>query len=80
MIDNKTTVKKYSYKRWIYVFIGIITMMFLGTVYSYSVFRSAIENIYNVGTTLSGLPYTASLASYALLMFLSGKILNKINH
>jgi MFS family permease len=80
MTDNKITVKKHSNKRWIYVFTGIITMMLLGTVYSYSVFRESIENIYNVGTTLSGLPYTASLASYALLMFLSGKIINRINH
>ncbi len=71
--------KKYlNYTRWIYVFSGIIVMMFLGTVYSYGVFREPIEEMYNVGTTLSGLPYMISLAFYALFMFFSGKVLKKM--
>ncbi|MFO7888080.1 MAG: OFA family MFS transporter [Eubacteriales bacterium] len=67
-----------NYIRWIYVLVGIMIMMFLGTVYSYGVFREPIEDIYNIGTTLSGLPYMISLAFYALFMFFSGRVLSQI--
>jgi MFS family permease len=66
-------------KRWIYVILGILIMMFLGTVYSYSVFRASIEDTYIVGTTLSGLPYMISLASYAAFMFISGRFIKTVN-
>ncbi|MGB5823534.1 MAG: OFA family MFS transporter [Proteocatella sp.] len=65
--------------RWIYVVLGIIIMMCLGTVYSYSVFRIPVEAIFGVGTTQSGLPYMTALACYAFFMFLTGKHLDKYN-
>lgn len=64
-------------QRWGYVILGIIIMMCLGTVYSWSVFRLHVEELYNVGTTESGFPYMISLAFYALFMFLTGKYLDK---
>lgn len=64
-------------QRWGYVILGIIIMMCLGTVYSWSVFRIHVEELYNVGTTQSGFPYMVSLAFYALFMFLTGKHLDK---
>lgn len=64
-------------QRWIYVILGIIIMMCLGTVYSWTVFRLHVEELYNVGTTESGFPYMISLAFYALFMFLTGKYLDK---
>ncbi|OCZ50098.1 MFS transporter [Dehalobacter sp. TeCB1] len=66
-------------KRWGYVLLGIIIMMCLGTVYSYSVFRLPIEKLFNVGATQSGMPYMISLAFYAFFMFLTGKYLDKFN-
>ena len=66
-----------SRQRWIYVILGIIIMMCLGTVYSWSVFRVHVEELYNVGTTQSGFPYMISLAFYAFFMFLTGKHLDK---
>ncbi|WP_291644204.1 OFA family MFS transporter [Clostridium sp.] len=66
-------------QRWIYVFLGIIIMMCLGTVYSWSVFRLPIEKLFNIGSAQSGLPYMISLAFYALFMFLTGKFLDKYN-
>lgn len=66
-------------KRWGYVLIGIIVMMCLGTVYSYSVFRVPVEKAYNAGATMSGMPYMTALASYALFMYLAGKYLDKYN-
>ncbi|MGL5351819.1 MAG: L-lactate MFS transporter [Clostridium sp.] len=63
--------------RWIYVILGMIIMMCLGTVYSWSVFRYPIEELFKIGTTQSGFPYMVSLAFYSLFMFLSGRYLNK---
>lgn len=54
-------------------------MVCLGTVYSYSVFRVPIENLYNIGSTQSGMPYMIALAFYAFFMFLTGKYLDKYN-
>lgn len=64
-------------KGWPYVILGIMIMMCLGTVYSWSVFRVAVENHFGIGSTLSGLPYLVSLAVYSLSMLLSGRYLDK---
>lgn len=54
-------------------------MLLLGTVYSYSVFRVALENEFMVGSAQSGMPYMTGLGVYALFMFFSGKHLDKFN-
>jgi len=61
------------------IFFSIIIMMLLGTVYSYSVFRIAIEDAFGINHVLSGLPYMVALASYAMFMMLTGRIMNKHN-
>lgn len=72
--------KKYeSLKRRGYVLLGIIIMMCLGTVYSYSIFRLPIEKLFNIGATQSGMPYMTALACYAFFMFLTGRYLDKFN-
>lgn len=65
--------------RWKYVILGIIIMMFLGTVYSYSVFRLSLEQLFIIESAESGMPYMMALAFYALFMFLTGKYLEKFN-
>jgi len=72
---NENNIK--SRKRWIYLVLGIVIMMCLGTVYSWSVFRLPIEKAFNIGTTKSGLPYMVSLAFYSIFMLLTGKYLDK---
>lgn len=67
------------FERWIFVFLGIIIMMCLGTVYSWSIFRTSIETLFDIGATESGLPYMVSLAFYAIFMLLTGKYLDKYN-
>ena len=64
-------------KRWIFIVLGIIVMMLLGTVYSYSVFRVGLERELQIGAAESGLPYMVALAFYALFMFFSGKYIEK---
>ena len=58
---------------------GIMIMMFLGTVYSYSVFRLELENKFQIGASESGLPYMFALAFYALFMFFTGKFIERIH-
>ncbi len=59
---------------------GVLMMLVMGSVYSYSVFRVPIENYYNVEASLSGIPYMLSLLFYALFMGVSGKILEVAPH
>lgn len=65
--------------RWVYIVLGILIMICFGTVYSWSIFRTPVENIFSIGSTLSGLPYMASLAFYALFMMLSGRFINRLS-
>lgn len=74
-MQQKMTTKKKPMLRgeWLYVFLGLVIMMMLGTVYSWSVFRLPVEELYSVGATQSGLPYMTALLFYSLFMFLTGR-------
>ena len=63
--------------RWVFIPLGIIIFMCLGTVYSWSVFREPLERLFNIGATQSGLPYMVFLASYAVLMPISGGFIDR---
>jgi MFS family permease len=63
--------------RWVYVFLSILLMMIYGTVYSWSIFRVAVEDYFNIGTALSGLPYMMFLLFYAISMLIGGKFIEK---
>lgn len=68
-----------SIKRGKFVVLGLFIMILIGTVYSYSVFRVALEEYYGIGASFSGLPYMFALATYALFMMLSGPYITKIH-
>jgi MFS family permease len=68
--------KVISKARWLHVILGMVIMTALGTVYSWSVFRLPVEELYNVGTAQSGLPYMTALLFYSLFMFLTGRFFN----
>ncbi len=72
----KPTSSKSSQK-WLYVILGILIMLCLGTVYAWSIFRLPVENTFGIGSTQSGLPYMVSLAVFALSMILTGKYLDR---
>ncbi len=63
--------------RWVFVPLGVIIFMCLGTVYSWSVFRIPLEELFNIGATKSGLPYMLFLMFYAGIMPVSGKLIDK---
>ncbi|MFP4698442.1 MAG: OFA family MFS transporter [Eubacteriales bacterium] len=60
-----------------YIPAGVIILLCLGTVYSWSVFRKPLEEYYNINATQSGLPYMIFLASYALFMLVAGGFIEK---
>lgn len=75
--EREIKVVSRNLMRWKYVILGTIIMVFLGTVYSYSVLRFSIEQLFKVGSTESGMPYMFALAFYAVFMFLTGKFLDR---
>ncbi|MEC9490748.1 MAG: OFA family MFS transporter [Halanaerobiales bacterium] len=63
--------------RWLYIPLGLIIFMCMGTIYSWSIFRKPIETAFNIGATESGLPYMVFLAFYALAMPFAGSYMDK---
>lgn len=63
--------------RWILIPFGIIVLLCLGTVYSWSIFRKPLEKLLNIGATESLLPFTVLLVVFALLMPITGFYLDR---
>ncbi|MGD1942880.1 MAG: OFA family MFS transporter [Leptolyngbyaceae cyanobacterium] len=58
--------------RWILLALGITSLLCLGTVYSWSIFRKPLELELGINATQSLLPYTASLLGYSFSMSVAG--------
>ncbi|MFW5987813.1 MAG: OFA family MFS transporter [bacterium] len=63
--------------KWIYIPLGLIIFMCMGTIYSWSIFRKPIETAFNIGATESGLPYMLFLVFYAVTMPFAGNLIDK---
>ncbi len=61
--------------RWIYPPIGFVMNVALGTIYSWSVFRLPLEQLFNWTTFESGLPFTVFLALFGLTMPMAGRVM-----
>lgn len=59
-------------KIYLYVIIGTMMMLLLGIVYSYSIFRIEIEQLYGLNKFESGIPFMLVLFFYALFMAIGG--------
>ncbi|MCT4688779.1 L-lactate MFS transporter [Vallitalea sp.] len=77
--STSSSTNHYMFKRWTFVILGMIMFMCLGTVYSWSVFRTPIEEQYQIDATLSGLPYLVFLLSYTASMVITGKLIDRLN-
>lgn len=78
MISKPTKPSMFkAHQRWKFIVLGIIIMLLLGTVYSYSVFRLALERELQIGAAQSGMPYMVSLAVFALFMFFTGRYIDR---
>ncbi len=58
---------------------GVIMMIMMGTIYTWSVFRPYVETQHDLSVTQSGLPYMVSLVFYALSMMVSGRLMTARN-
>ena len=64
--------------RWLLIPLGTVVLMCLGTVYSWSIFRTPLEGELNLSATESLLPYTVALVFYAALMPVAGFFIPRI--
>jgi len=63
--------------RWVFVLLGLVINISLGSVYAWSVFRKPLESLFYAGATESGMPFMFFLAFFALLMPFAGGYLDK---
>ena len=64
--------------RWMFVVLGFIINICLGSVYAYSVFRGPVAKLLNMSATEAGLPFMVFLALFAIMVFFGGLLLAKL--
>lgn len=64
--------------RWIFILLGFIINVCLGSVYAYSVFKGSVQKLFNIGAMEGGLPFMFFLAFFAILMAFGGRLLAKL--
>ncbi len=64
--------------RWFLIPLGMLLLLCLGTVYSWSIFRKPLETLLEISATESLLPYTVVLLFYSALMPITGFYLERI--
>lgn len=64
--------------RWFLIPLGMMILLCLGSVYSWSIFRTPLENELGISATQSLLPYTCVLVFYAALMPIAGFYIPRI--
>lgn len=69
--------------RWIFVLLGFVINICLGSVYAYSVFKKPVQDWFSktysvtVGSLEGNLPFMLFLAFFALFVFVGGRVLDK---
>jgi len=64
--------------RWLFIPLGMTILLCLGSVYSWSIFRTPLENELGISATQSLLPYTFVLVFYAAFMPIAGFYIPRI--
>ena len=59
--------------RWIFLALGFMIYLINGSIYSWSIFRKPLEQLFSVGATESGLPYMVYLGFSAVTMVIAGR-------
>ncbi|MGB9718287.1 MAG: L-lactate MFS transporter [Thermoproteota archaeon] len=62
---------------WLLVATGFLVNLCLGAIYSFSVFRKPLEDLWGISATQSGLPFMVFLAVFALMMAVAGGLIRK---
>ena len=78
--DPKITVlgRPAEQGRWLLIPLGMILLLCLGSVYSWSIFRTPLENELGISATESLLPYTFVLVFYSIMMPIAGFYIPRI--
>ena len=58
--------------RWVFVAIGLLINVCLGSIYAFSVFRKPLEALWGISSSQSGYPFMVFLAVFAVAMPLAG--------
>jgi MFS transporter, OFA family, oxalate/formate antiporter len=64
--------------RWVFIPLGILAQLCLGTVYSWSTFRKPLEKALSIKDTESLLPFAVLLAVFALVMPFAGRYIERL--
>ena len=63
--------------RWVFVALGLVMNLAIGSIYAWSVFRKPLEKLFSVGATESLLPFIVFLALFAFTMPVVGGLLDR---
>jgi len=64
--------------RWILLLLGLLSMLCMGTAYSWSIFKKPLQELYGIQATASLLPFTVMLVMYAGFMPIAGARMNRV--
>jgi OFA family oxalate/formate antiporter-like MFS transporter len=64
--------------RWLFVVVGIVINLCLGSVYAYSIFKPAVEKVHGVKAFMGNLPFMAFLLFFSILMFFGGRLMGRL--
>lgn len=63
--------------RWVFVAIGLLINVCLGSIYAFSVFRKPLEALWEISSSQSGYPFMVFLAVFAVAMPLAGSLIER---
>lgn len=61
--------------RWIFVLIGLLINICLGSIYAFSVFRKPLEAMWDISSSQSGYPFMVFLVVFAMTMPFAGNLM-----
>ncbi len=75
--DLKLFGMKAAKGRWVFVAIGLLINVCLGSIYAFSVFRKPLEALWGISSSQSGYPFMVFLAVFAVTMPLAGNLIER---
>lgn len=64
--------------RWMFIILGFIINICLGSVYAYSVFNRPVQELLGASATWAGMPFMVFLAIFAIMVFVGGQLIGKL--